>query len=108
MSGTVQLVSVCMKAISADINLPGCGLGLTASVAASGCSPGNRFVSQDGRFGALTGTSSATGVKILQHVLYLLEDEKCDQAISDEPPSIAQSQEEDDDRGFDDAKYRIV
>jgi hypothetical protein len=48
MSGTVQLVSVCMKAISADINLPGCGLELTASVAASDCSSGNRFVSQSG------------------------------------------------------------
>jgi hypothetical protein len=44
----------------------------------------------------------------LQHVPYSLEDEKCDEAISDEPPSVAQSQEEEDDRCFDDAQYRIV
>jgi hypothetical protein len=52
--------------------------------------------------------SHSMGVESLRHISYLLEDEKRDQAISDKPPSIAQSQEEEDDRGFDDAKYRIV
>ena len=52
--------------------------------------------------------SHSIGVESLRHISYLLEDEKRDQAIADKPPSIAQSQEEEDDRGFDDAKYRIV
>ena len=52
--------------------------------------------------------SHSIGVESLRHISYLLEDEERDQAIADEPPSIAQSQEEEDDRGFDDAKYRIV
>ena len=41
-------------------------------------------------------------------VLYLLEDGECDQTISDDFPSIAESHEEQDDRGFDDPKYGII
>jgi hypothetical protein len=51
---------------------------------------------------------SMLGAERSRHVLHLLEDEECNQAISDKPPSIAQSQEKEDDRCFDDAKYRIV